>query len=693
MAVRWKDKALIGALADDDTSPVTDTSDGNTDKRYTPQKVFDYITGKMLPASSADNAIVRFDGTSGNSLQGSKALIDDAGNVTPSSNDGSALGKTSLKWSDAFFAAGAVVNFNSGNFTITHSAGLLTFSGNVSLGTGNALTAGTMELGHASDTTLSRAAAGVLAVEGVRLAKLITSDQTYNIPTDYATLQAAVDDLSQHRVKQGAILTLNIESGHALTAGLSLTNGDYSHFRIVSEDDIVPVDAGFGSEHIISLRKSCTGPSLFCCIDAGGNGDDGIFIVENSSMYIEGDHLPVPQDNDDAQWISTSQESAATTSHTVDLPAGLEAGMKFVVMFALKRVGGDSSTITPGTTPDNTLASRFAGEMRFAAYEYTATGSEGGSLSFTSSESQKSAHIVMTARQINNLEAEDASASGSTTVATSALNPSGWGEKATTWITVAAVSGGLTFTSRPSGYYHYTEEATGTGSDDIFVAAALKNEITESDSPGDWTASSAGDLVAATIALEPGSATAGVINAAARGLYVNGSHCDANKTDFRNAGSYAVWATRAARVKAQWVFGANATTAGAHASRSCILEVSNGEFYGAGARGIFCKRSLVTAIGVNLAGAGAEGIEAKECGIINALQADMRECDVAVFARRGGQAYIGGGDISDFTTQGLDFEDGAIVYAHNVTGFTGAGDTNLSATNAVEANGLIFSDV
>lgn len=41
-----------------------------------------------------------------------------------------------------------------------------TFQGTLSIGTSNALTAGTIELGHASDTTLSRSSAGVLAVEG-----------------------------------------------------------------------------------------------------------------------------------------------------------------------------------------------------------------------------------------------------------------------------------------------------------------------------------------------------------------------------------------------------------------------------------------------------------------------------------------------------------------------------------------------
>ena len=49
--------------------------------------------------------------------------------ILPNSNDGAAVGSTSLKWSDIFLASGAVINFNSGNMTITHAAGVLTVGG------------------------------------------------------------------------------------------------------------------------------------------------------------------------------------------------------------------------------------------------------------------------------------------------------------------------------------------------------------------------------------------------------------------------------------------------------------------------------------------------------------------------------------------------------------------------------------
>lgn len=45
-----------------------------------------------------------------------------AGTIRPSTDDGGALGTTNTKFSDLFLASGGVVNFNSGDVTITHSA-------------------------------------------------------------------------------------------------------------------------------------------------------------------------------------------------------------------------------------------------------------------------------------------------------------------------------------------------------------------------------------------------------------------------------------------------------------------------------------------------------------------------------------------------------------------------------------------
>lgn len=86
--------------------------------------------------------------------------------VLISTNDAGAIGASGTAFSDLFLASGGVINWAAGNATLTHSTGLLTSNVPLSLGTSNAFTAGSIELGAASDTTLTRASAGVLAVEG-----------------------------------------------------------------------------------------------------------------------------------------------------------------------------------------------------------------------------------------------------------------------------------------------------------------------------------------------------------------------------------------------------------------------------------------------------------------------------------------------------------------------------------------------
>jgi len=54
--------------------------------------------------------------------------------IAPASDDGAALGTTSLQWSDLFIASGGVINWANGNSTLTHSSGALTLSGNFGIG-------------------------------------------------------------------------------------------------------------------------------------------------------------------------------------------------------------------------------------------------------------------------------------------------------------------------------------------------------------------------------------------------------------------------------------------------------------------------------------------------------------------------------------------------------------------------------
>lgn len=117
-------------------------------------------------ANAAYENVILF--TAGDSLllNGITSIIH-AGSFIPLVNNAYTLGSGTNSYAGLFLASGAVINWNNGTYTLTQSGSVLTASGAFSVGTGNPITAGTFELGHATDTTLSRSAAGRLAVEGV----------------------------------------------------------------------------------------------------------------------------------------------------------------------------------------------------------------------------------------------------------------------------------------------------------------------------------------------------------------------------------------------------------------------------------------------------------------------------------------------------------------------------------------------
>lgn len=141
-------------------------------------------TGTLTQASTTltlASATTVLNGSSQISLIGNPgSLIYNGVLFGPTVNDASVLGAGLFAWSDLFLASGGVINWANGNATLTHSTGLLTSSVPFSLGTTNALTAGTIELGAATDTTLSRSAAGVLAVEGVVIPSISSTNTLTN---------------------------------------------------------------------------------------------------------------------------------------------------------------------------------------------------------------------------------------------------------------------------------------------------------------------------------------------------------------------------------------------------------------------------------------------------------------------------------------------------------------------------------
>ena len=115
----------------------------HTDNYYTSARIFSELYN--TPDSAIIPGVLRFytantAGTLAERFSINYADIRTNLNIEPATNDGAGLGSTNRKFSDLYLASGAVVNFNSGDVTLTHGTDVLTVGGgNLALGV-NSLT-------------------------------------------------------------------------------------------------------------------------------------------------------------------------------------------------------------------------------------------------------------------------------------------------------------------------------------------------------------------------------------------------------------------------------------------------------------------------------------------------------------------------------------------------------------------------
>lgn len=94
------------------------------------------------------------------------------------------------------------------------------------------------------------------------------------VPSDFATLQEAVDDAFEKYLSKGNGVEIIIESGHSPATGIYVEHGDYSGITISSVDPTVTVDAGFGTSNTFIEGNNARMPVLNCLVsgNAGAMG-------------------------------------------------------------------------------------------------------------------------------------------------------------------------------------------------------------------------------------------------------------------------------------------------------------------------------------------------------------------------------------------------------------------------------------
>lgn len=296
-----------------------------------------YVDG--TPGASADmpTRLVLKLSPDGSATPAEVLRVTSAGAVQPGANDGGPLGVSGTAWSDLFLASGAVINFNAGNYTITHSAGLLTLNGALSIGTGNAFTAGTIELGAASDTTIARSGAGAITVEGVQVVLANTSPTLATITT---TGNIELGNASDTTIARSGAGTVTIE-------GVEIARNSTSQAHTASQFEV-----GNASDTTISRDSA------------------GVIAVEGVPLYSN-----IPQNSKSTAYTTVLADAqkhilhpaADTTARTftIDSNANVAYPIGTAITFINQNAGGvitiaittDTMRLAgPGTTGNRTLA-------------------------------------------------------------------------------------------------------------------------------------------------------------------------------------------------------------------------------------------------------------------------------------------------------------------------------------------------
>lgn len=133
----------------------------------------------------------------------------------------------------------------------------------------------------------------------------ILNTKTVKIPSDYPTIQLAINSLYPFLKNTDTEIEILIESNHKITAGYVLGNGDYSRFTISSQDEIVYLAENFENDfsNIPAYIEEDLGESddsLFLCyngnapihnflLDANHTHKTGLYMF-NSNFVVTPDH-------------------------------------------------------------------------------------------------------------------------------------------------------------------------------------------------------------------------------------------------------------------------------------------------------------------------------------------------------------------------------------------------------------------
>jgi hypothetical protein len=174
--------------------------------------------------------------------------------IAPSSNDGAALGTTSLMWSDLFLATGGVINFNNGDITLTHSSNTLTLAGGDLAITGSeTITAATLNASTGRSLQINGTAAAPAHSDGYGTVE-INANFSGTVAGPYACAESCWINLASGTVPGGNILAVH-NDGIYIPSGITASSAKMimgSRMHYVADDGANPGSLFLFSTNIFS---------------------------------------------------------------------------------------------------------------------------------------------------------------------------------------------------------------------------------------------------------------------------------------------------------------------------------------------------------------------------------------------------------------------------------------------------------
>ena len=205
--------------------------------------------------------------------------ISASGNVVPQNTDGGSLGTTSLNWSDLFLDSGAVINFDSGDVTLTHAAGKLTFGGDgaVELDFNNhEMTNVDIDSGAIDGTAINNSVIGGSTPAAGSFTTIAASNDITangNIVGDGATNLTSMGDFTSTKV-------------NGVISGSSTSTGSFGHLMVGGGDFSSASLASAIEANAVTTYTNATDNRVVTSTGAGGINGEANLTFDGNNLLI-----------------------------------------------------------------------------------------------------------------------------------------------------------------------------------------------------------------------------------------------------------------------------------------------------------------------------------------------------------------------------------------------------------------------